>query len=290
VGGSYHGYVVGIDVAKQTVMSWATTAGEGGIWGAVTTDGVSSVFAVTGNTRGASNWSGGEALIRFTQGPMFSGNAADYFAPSTWQQLDSEDADLGSQPALLFDVPGATPSTLAVVGGKKGIVHLVDRSNMGGVPAGTPANGGGLDSLVVTGSGSNLRGTPATYTSAMGRYVVVRSTGTITATCPAGGSGNMIALQVTAASPPKLVPAWCVDSGGLGSPIATTTDGTSNALVWIVSATGTNRLLAFDGDTGANVFTGPTGQLGTIQQSTSPIVAKGRFFIGGNNAVYAYKL
>jgi hypothetical protein len=286
-GSAYHGYVVGIDVAKQTVMSWATSAGEGGIWAAVTTDGVSSVFAVTGNTRNATTWSGGEALIRFTQGPMFSGNASDYFAPSTWQQLDTEDADLGSQPALLFDVAGATPSTLAVVGGKKGVVHLVNRADMGGIPMGNPPNGGGVDSLAVT--NGNLRGTPATYTSATGRYVVVRSTSSITA-CPAGTSGNMIALQVTATSPPKLVPAWCADSGGMGSPIATTTDGTSNALVWIVSAQGSNRLLAFDGDTGASVFMGPTGQLGTIQQSTSPIVAKGRFFIGGGNAVYAYKL
>jgi hypothetical protein len=123
----------------------------------------------------------------------------------------------------------------------------------------------------------------------MGRYVVVRSTGAMTG-CPNMTSGNMMALQVTAASPPKLVPAWCANTTGLGSPIATTTDGTSNALVWIVSATTTNRLYAYDGDTGATVFTGPTGQLGTIQQSTSPIVAKGRFIIGGSNAVYAYKL
>jgi hypothetical protein len=281
--------VVGIDVANQSVMSWSTTARKGGIWGAVTTDGVSSVFAVTGNTTAAgTTWGGGEALIRFTQGPTFSGNASDYFAPSNWSTLDGADNDLGSQPALLFDVAGATPSTLAVVGGKAGIVHLVNRANLGGIPTGNPANGGGISTVAV--SGSNLRGTPATYTSAMGRYVVVRAVGAMTG-CPTG-SGNMMALQVTATSPPKLVPVWCANTGGLGSPIATTTDGTSNALVWIVSANtnGTNRLLAYDGDTGATVFTGAAGQLGVIQQSTSPIVAKGRFIIGGSNKVYAYKL
>ncbi len=285
-GSYYHGYVVGIDVANQSVTSWATSAGEGGIWGAVTTDGVSSIFAVTGNTAGATTWSGGEAIIRFTQGPVFSKATTDYFTPSNWKQLDGQDNDLGSQPALLFDVPGATPGQLAVVGGKKGVVHLVDRTNLGGVGTGNGTTGEGLSSLSV--STSNLRGTPATYTSATARYVVVRSVGNITA-CPAGGSGNMIALSVTATSPPTLVPAWCAATGGLGSPIATTTDGTSNALVWIVSATGTNRLLAYDGDTGQNLFTGPANQLGTIQQSTSPIVAKGRLIIGGDNAVYAYK-
>jgi hypothetical protein len=92
-------------------------------------------------------------------------------------------------------------------------------------------------------------------------------------------------MSVTATSPPKLVPAWCANSQGVGAPIATTTDGTANALVWIVSAMGTNELLAFDGDTGAPVYTGQP--LGTIAQWATPIVAKAVFFIGGQNAVYA---
>ncbi len=102
--------------------------------------------------------------------------------------------------------------------------------------------------------------------------------------CPMGG-GNLMALLVTATSPPELQPAWCADSGGNGSPMATTTDGTSNALLWSL---GGNRLHAFDGDTGTTVFTGPAGQL-NVAQWTSPIVAKGRFIIGGINAVYAYR-
>jgi outer membrane protein assembly factor BamB len=118
--------------------------------------------------------------------------------------------------------------------------------------------------------------------------VAVRADGGISV-CPNGTSGDLLAMSVTKTSPPKLVPAWCASSQGGGSPIASTTDGTSNPLVWVVSAGGTNRLLAFDGDTGAAVYTGGAAaeQLGTIQHWVSPIIAKGRFYIGGDNAVYA---
>jgi hypothetical protein len=46
-------------------------------------------------------------------------------------------------------------------------------------------------------------------------------------------------------------------------------------------------LLAFNGDTGAPV-PNTSAAMGTIQHWTSPIVAKGRFIVGGTNAVYAF--
>jgi hypothetical protein len=39
-------------------------------------------FIATGNTFGPSVWSGGEAIIRFQPGPVFSGLPADYLAPT----------------------------------------------------------------------------------------------------------------------------------------------------------------------------------------------------------------
>ena len=41
------------------------------------------------NTGG--NWSGGEAVIRFQPGPIFSGNPSDYWAPTNWLSLDQSD-------------------------------------------------------------------------------------------------------------------------------------------------------------------------------------------------------
>jgi hypothetical protein len=226
----------------------------------------------------------------------FSGDASDYFTPSNWLYLDGKDADLGASPAVLFDVPGATPSHLAVAMGKFGVVHLLDRDNLGGIGTGDGASGEGLFSLAV---GGGMKGVAATYTSAKGRYVVVRIDFPMTTTvCPGGTTGDLLALRVTPTSPPRLEPVWCAASMGQGAPIATTTDGESDAIVWIVSASGTNLLLAFDGDTGAAVYTGggTAGQLGKIAHWTSPIVAKGRLFVGGEAdpssklvAVYAFK-
>jgi outer membrane protein assembly factor BamB len=299
--GAYNGWVIGISTSHPTqVGSYSTTAPQGGIWGALSTDG-RSLFATTGNTaRGTTTWSGGEALIRFTEGPKFSGSTSDYFTPSNWTTLDTNDADLGSSASILFDLPGATPAHLAASMGKFGVVHLLDRDNLGGVGTGDGITGEGIFSLAATsgqttGNPGQIKGTAASYTSAKGRYVVLHTESTI-AVCPSGQSGDLLALRVTATSPPKLVPVWCAASMGGGSPIATTTDGTSNALVWDVSGTvggdaqGSSRLFAFDGDTGEVVFAGGGGpeQLGTVYHWTSAIVAKGRFIVGGAGAVYAF--
>jgi len=114
--GTYYGWLVGVPLNNPTnVMAWATPASGGGAWavGGVSGDGVNP-FIATGNTFGASVWSGGEAIIQFQPGPVFSGLTNDYWAPTNWMALDSSDIDLGGSGALIVDVPGATPSKLAV--------------------------------------------------------------------------------------------------------------------------------------------------------------------------------
>jgi outer membrane protein assembly factor BamB len=286
--GEYHGWVVGISTTDPTEVGfYSPPAQSGGLWAALSTDGT-NLFAVTGNTKWGTTktWSGGEALLHLTAGPKFSGAKTDYFTPSNWKTLDELDGDLGSSLSILFDLPGATPENLAVAMGKFGVVHLLDRDNLGGVGTGDGGSGEGLFSLKVT--EGKINGSPASYTSSKGRHIVLRSESPISV-CPKGMSGDLLALIVTPTSPPKLVPEWCATSGGRGSPIATTTDGTSNALVWAVSAEGTNRLFAFDGDTGDVVFGGggDAEKMGAVYHWTSPIEASGRFIVGGNGVVYA---
>src|SRR5436309_6191634 len=121
----YHGWLVGVPINNPAdVMAWAaaTEAGThgGSIWGVggVASDG-KNPFITTGNTTNTGGtWGGGEAVIRFQPGPIFSGSPTDYWAPTNWPTLDGVDADLGSSGPLLVDVPGATPSHLIVAMGK----------------------------------------------------------------------------------------------------------------------------------------------------------------------------
>ena len=87
----FHGWLVGVPINNPaSVTAWATSARGGGIWGVggVASDGTNP-FVTTGNTfNTGGNWSGGEAVIRFQPGPIFTGQPSDYWAPTNWFQLD----------------------------------------------------------------------------------------------------------------------------------------------------------------------------------------------------------
>ena len=75
----YHGWLVGVPINNPaSVTAWATSAIGGGIWGLAAspvTAPIRSLPPVTLSTTGG-NWGGGEAVIRFQPGPIFSGNPA----------------------------------------------------------------------------------------------------------------------------------------------------------------------------------------------------------------------
>src|SRR5262249_57735599 len=169
---------------------------------------------------------GGEAIVRLQAGPTFTGNPTDFWAPANWQSLDNSDTDLGGCSAILIDVAGATPSQLVLALGKDGNAYLVNRDNLGGVA-------GPVTSLGVDGT---LRGqSSATYTTKQGTYFVFR----------ADGGSEIKAYKITATNPPTIVSAWSVSQSGQGSPWVTTTDGTNNAIVWVVGARGDQSLSAY---------------------------------------------
>ena len=237
--GLFHGWVVGIQVNNPSVKAWATGWIGGGIWGhsGVASDGT-NMFVITGNTftNPGDEWRGGEAIIRLQAGPIFSGQPTDYWAPVNWQALDAGDTDLGGCSAILIDVPGATPSQLVLALGKDGNAYLLNRNNLGGITA-------PVASLPVDGV---TRGqSSATYHTNQGTYFVFRT-----------GSGAISAYKVTATNPPTIVPAWSVNQNGQGSPWVTTTDGSNNAIVWVVGAQGDQRLHGYNGDTGAVIYAG----------------------------------
>jgi outer membrane protein assembly factor BamB len=273
--GTYHGWVVGVPINNPSnVTAWATRAIGGGIWGhgGVASDGT-NMFVVTGNTfNTGGNWGGGEAIIRLQAGPVFSGSATNYWAPTNWLSLDNGDIDLGGCGAVVIDAPGATPSQLALALGKDGKAYLLRRNNLGGIIA--PVASANVDGVI--------RGqSAATYRTNQGTYFVFRA-----------GSSAVSAYKITATNPPTITPAWSVSQSGQGSPWVTTTDGTNNAIVWVVGSEsgGDQRLHGYNGDTGAVVYAG--GGANELMTNTrkwnTGIVGRGRIYFAASNKVYAF--
>jgi hypothetical protein len=287
--GDYHGWLIAVPVGDpKSARGWAAGArAGGGIWApnGISTDG-QSVFAATGNTFGASTWMGGEAIIRLGLGATFNGNPTDYFTPSNWRRLDDGDVDLGGSGPVLIDVPGATPSRLVIALGKNGVAYLLDRNNLGGIGKGDGYRGEGVQSKRV--ATDRIINAAAAYRTASGTYVAFGTRGTGTG-CP-GRSGNLVALRIGASAPPTIDVAWCADSGGRGSPIVTTTDGSSEPVVWTVGSESSNRLHAFNGVTGEVLFAGggQDERMSLVRRFQTPIVVNGRVFVAADDKLYAF--
>ena len=285
----YHGWLVGVPIdnpASVTAWAAATTTGThgGAIWGTggIASDGINP-FVTTGNTfNTGGNWSGGEAVIRFQPGPVFSGSPNDFWVPTNWQSLDNGDSDLGGCGPLLVDVLGATPSHLVVALGKDRNAYLVNRDILGGISL--PIDSSQVASHTILQAG-------VTYRTNQSTYVGFR----------ANNDGNTVltTFRITATSPPAIASSWNVDrsSGGCGSPFVTSTDGSNNMIVWVVGTedhltAGDQRIHGYDGDTGAIVYDGggPNELMaGTHYYSTTGIAARGRIYIAGDNKVYAFE-
>ena len=277
-GGNYYGAVVGIPLANpQKATWWHTAALKGGIWGpgALPTDGT-FIFPITGNTTGTNGtWGGGEAVIRLAAGPTFSNKSADYYAPTNWEALDGGDADLGGASEVLLDMPGAQYPHLVVAGGKDGNFYVLNRDNLGGI-------GGELLKTPI--SGNEIKGAPAAYTTAQGTYVALHVEGGSGSKCPANEGGDLVVLKITQ-SPMAAKTVWCSAQSGVASPIVTTTDGTANPIVWAAS----NKLYAWNGDTGALIVDGTkTGMSTAVQKWNTPIAAKGRIVVGVDGQLYVF--
>src|SRR5215475_3778722 len=284
--GRYHGWLVGVPINNPaSVTAWAAGAiGNPSIWGGaiwgvggIASDGTNP-FVTTGNTAfTGGTWCGGEAVIRFQPGPIFSGSTSDYWAPLNWLNLDNSDLDLGGSGPLLVDVPGATPSHLVFALGKDGTTYLLNRDNLGGISA--PVASFQIPSQPIVQAS-------ATYRTNQGTYVACRV-----------ASIQLSTFRISATNPPTITNIWGVNrsGSGCGSPFVTSTDGTNNTVVWTLGTgnSGDQRLHGYDGDTGAVVYAGGGASelmAGTHSYSTTGIAARGRIYVATDNKVYAFKL
>ena len=278
--GDYRGWVVGVPLRQPAkVMSFATRARGGGIWapGGMPVVG-RDIFFSTGNTFGANEWSDGEAVFRVGADLQRSDSKRDFFAPTDWRALDARDADLGGSNPLPLDLPGAGGRQALILAlGKDRKAYLLDRNNLGGI-------GGELTGAAV--AQRAILASPASYPLGNDTMVAFAAPGS---QCPAGGRGSdLTVLKITAGSPPAMRTAWCGAVNGRGSPIATTTDGHSDPIVWMLGAEGDNRLHALRGDTGAPLF--ESQPLAGLRHFQTLIATADRLYVGADGRVYAFKI
>ncbi|HVA12911.1 MAG TPA: PQQ-binding-like beta-propeller repeat protein [Stellaceae bacterium] len=271
---SYHGWVVGATLgAPHAVTSWHTAAAAGGIWApaGISSDG-QALYVATGNTMNARQWEGGEAVIRLPPDLRFSGRSADYFAPADWRALDQRDADLGGVAPVLFDMEG---KPLALALGKDGKAYLLDRRDLGGI-------GGALAAKTV--SSRRIITSAAVFPAGDGVLVAFEGPGSA---CPDDSAGGgLTVLKIGAGAPPSLATAWCGAVSGRGAPIATTTDGRSNPIVWMLGAEGDDRLYGFRGDTGERLFV--SSALTGLRHFATPIATPDHLYVAADDGLYAF--
>jgi len=276
--GPYHGWVFGLDTKDPTKLGGWATLGQGeGIWaaGGMASDG-NGVFAVTGNsTVGVSDHmaSDSEEVVRITGLGVLDRSSKNLYFPSSWHDMDSKDADFGASNPLYVSVPGSTPAHVVAAISKDGHLYLLDPANLGGMA------GHLVDFSVASGSMS-IHTVPAAYTTSKGVHIALSTDGG--GACPSGGPTGHVVMSVllSPGSPPKPQVEWCATlAGPVTAPITTTTDGTSDTVVWYMS---NGKLTGVDGDTGKVIFAGGSDSCSGVREWTSPIAVKGRIVVGGD--------
>jgi hypothetical protein len=283
----FYGWVVGVPLSNPAgAQGWQTVAGApwdagsaddagpvysgGGIWapGGLATDGT-YVFAASGNTMTGDGfaappfWVGGDSVFRLTPGPSFSGQTSDYFHPKTWQALDNGDLDLGATGPVLFDLGS---SHYVTVVSKDSTIYVLDRDSLGG-------DDGAL-SMMNVGPSFLSFASPSVFATGSDAYLALlgsRADGPTLCT-----SGGMEVVHMTG-HPPAPTSSWC-SAEGIGSPpIITTSDGTSDAIVWGVGGDFSSQkldLMGYAPDTGERIVN--TSGAPDVWFLAPPIVADGR--------------
>lgn len=209
------------------------------------------VYFTTGNghftaNRGGTDY-GDSVLALSADGTRLLGS----FTPANYDQLDSQDLDLGSTaPVLLPREAHSRTPLMAVQGGKDGIIRLLNRARLGGV-------GGEMQDLRVP--GAILFSAPAVWRQPGGGTWVYL-----------GEGSNVTALRLTTGTQgvSRLAIAWTAQVGGT-SPVIV------NGVVFV---SGSGALSALDARTGrvlwSSTQTSADGSIGDIHWE-SPIAVNG---------------
>jgi hypothetical protein len=290
--GDYQGHVTAVDLGSGAQRVWNADcsdqpvhfthgnpdcpAVQTAVWqrgGVVYDSDLDRILFSTGNgpfdvPQGRHDW--GDSVIALR--PNASGNGAgagqplDSYTPTTFQQLQDSDADLGSTaPAVLPAVPGSRFPHLAVQGGKDGNLRLLNLDNLSG--QGQPGKVGGELQVIQVPQGGEVLTAIATWTDPGNGIVWI---------FVANDSGLSGIQVVAGGGMPSMNPVWTDPNGGTSPVVA-------NAVVFYVGGAGLRALSARHG---ALLFS--DGGPASIHWQ-SPIVVGGRVYVAdGNGKLWAY--
>lgn len=281
----YHGWVMGFDPhTLQRVILYNTTPNgqEAAIWmsgQAPAADTNGNLYAMTGNGTldQFTNNDWGESFLKLTptNGTMI---VSSWFTPYNWSPLNAGDVDLGCGGLLL--IPG---TSLAIGGGKQGLLYLVNRDKMGGMSYGS------TDTNVVQNwsvASSQLHGGPVWWSSTNGSFMYIW-----------GQSGNHLKqYQFTNGlfnTTPYTQSPTVSGSGSPGGILSLTANGTNAAsgVLWAVVNTSGNANQATVAGTlhaymAANVTNElwnsdmlPRDSLGNLAKFVPPTVVNGKVYM-----------
>jgi MYXO-CTERM domain-containing protein len=301
--GPYHGWIMAYDaasLARVGVFNTTPGAGGGGIWqagAAPAFDADGNLYYATGNGQGNNAFDGtsnfGETVLKLAPKTL---GLVDYFTPSNFSTLDSQDADLGAAGASFL--PGRP--NLFVVGGKEGKGYLLDRTNLGHNVAGDtqiPQSWEAVDPTATPNATHHVHNTVAMWNGPAGLNMYV------------GGENDYLRYyRFDPASSRFTTPATAVSSvlpplGMPGQMLSISSNG-SNAGTGIVWSTGPRTgdanqavvpgiLRAYDAETLALLWDSslPADDTQNFAKFSPPIVANGKVYVASfSNRLSVYGL
>ncbi len=295
----YHGWVFAYNATNFTKLgvfnttpnastaAFGVNAAEGGIWqggGGVCVDSNNNLYFETGNGSFSANTNGGDYADTVLKLSTTNGlSVTDYFTPYDQASLASADLDLGScGPLLVPDSVGSVAHPHLLVGcGKSGKIYLVDRDNMGHWQSGSDSQ------IVESFQGINGSWSPPVYwnnllffqasSAAMEEFSISNASINQAAVATAPVSfGSLNGSPVISANGAKNGIAWVLNNNSGNS-------GASGAL-YAFNALNISQMLWNSAQMGSRDDSGP------LVKMTTPTVAGGKVYVGGQYTLSVYGL
>jgi hypothetical protein len=210
----------------------------------------------------------------------------DLFTPSIQPNLDEGDLDFGSGGVILLPSIAAGQPPMAAAAGKKGLLYLMDRTNLGGF---TP---GGPDKVLATVKIGACWCEPSYFDD-----------GTPTVVSSGGAAVQLWAVQAkpSTALLPRTPAAPVATGDNPGFFTTVSSDHQANAIVWAVTravSAADNRvwLYAFavgrPGSALQQIFSAPAGTWTLTGHNSNfvPVVANGRVYVGSSSGLEIFGL